>query len=205
MAYPRYSGPPPPPYESIDSLGKAPTTSKWNPKNWSKLTILGVVAAVIIVIVAVVVGAVLGTKANAYPDYSAINYTLVDTYSGTTFFDEFDYFTGYDPSSGFVHYVDESVATSTQYNLTYASSDSAVLRVDTTDTDASTGRYSVRITSKKQYNTGLFVFDVLNVPYGCSTWRRSCRPYPPSPMLISAQLLYGSLIHLTGQPMVRLM
>lgn len=61
-------------------------------------------------------------------------------------------------------------ANSTQYNLTYASSTSAVLRVDTTDTDASTGRYSVRITSKKQYSSGLFVFDILHSPYGCSTW-----------------------------------
>ncbi|KAK5141769.1 hypothetical protein LTR04_002478, partial [Oleoguttula sp. CCFEE 6159] len=90
--------------------------------------------------------------------------------SGTSFFDNFDYFTGYDPSSGFVHYVDAQVATSAQYNLTYASSSSAVLRVDTTDTNANTGRYSVRISSKKQYNSGLFVFDILNTPYGCSTW-----------------------------------
>lgn len=107
---------------------------------------------------------------NEYPDYSALTYTLQDTYSGTSFFDGFDYFTGYDPTSGFVHYVDSSVATSTQYNLTYASSSSSILRVDTTDTDASTGRYSVRITSKKQYDSGLFIFDILNSPYGCSTW-----------------------------------
>lgn len=45
-----------------------------------------------------------------------------------------------------------------------------MLKVDTTETDASTGRYSVRITSKKQYDSGLFVFDVLHSPYGCSTW-----------------------------------
>lgn len=174
MAYSRYDGPPPPPYESIDSLGKAPTVSKWNPKNWSKLTLAGVIGAVVLVIVGIVVGAVVGTQANAYPDYSAINYTLADTYSGTGFFDNFDYFTGYDPSSGFVHYVDSSVATSDQYNLTYASSDTAILRVDTSDTNASTGRYSARITSKKQYNSGLFIFDVVNSPYGCSTWRRFC-------------------------------
>lgn len=116
------------------------------------------------------IGAVVGTKLNSYPDYSALNYTLQDTYSGTNFFDNFDYFTGYDPTSGFVHYVDSTVATSTQYNLTYASSDTAVLKVDTTETNADTGRYSVRITSKKQYDSGLFIFDVVNSPYGCSTW-----------------------------------
>lgn len=163
---------PPPPYESIDSLlpKTAPTGSKWNPKNWSKITLLAVVVAVVVIIAAIIVGAVVGTKENAYPDYSPLNYTLEDTYSGTDFFDNFDYFTGYDPSAGYVHYVDSSVATSQQYNLTYASSWSAVLKVDTTDTNADTGRYSVRITSKKQYNNGLFVFDILNSPYGCSTW-----------------------------------
>lgn len=162
---------PPPPYDSIDSLGKTrPTGSRWSPRTWSKLTILCVVAAIVLVIAGIITGAVLGTEENSYPDYSALTYTLEDTYSGTDFFDNFDYFTGYDPSSGFVHYVDASVANSTQYNLTYASSESAVLKVDTTDTDASTGRYSVRITSKKQYNSGLFIFDIVNSPYGCSTW-----------------------------------
>lgn len=170
MVYDPSSGPPPP-YDSIDSLGKTvPEGSKWNPKNWSKITILAVIAAVAVIIAGIIVGAVIGTRENAYPDYSALTYTLEDTYSGTGFFDNFDYFTGYDPTAGYVHYVDSSVATSQQYNLTYASSESAVLKVDTTDTNADTGRYSVRITSKKQYNNGLFVFDILNSPYGCSTW-----------------------------------
>ena len=138
--------------------------------NWSKITIIGVIAATVHVLVAIIVGAVVGSKSTSYPDYTALSYTLQDTYSGTDFFDQFEYFTGYDPSAGFVHYVPAETATSSQYNLTYASSSSAVMRVDTTDTDASTGRYSVRITSKKQYDSGLFIFDVLNSPYGCSTW-----------------------------------
>lgn len=59
---------------------------------------------------------------------------------------------------------------SPQYNLTYANADSAVLKVDTTEANASTGRFSVRIASQKQYNSGLFVFDVsiqsLSRPFG---------------------------------------
>lgn len=55
-------------------------------------------------------------------------------------------------------------------NLTYASATTAILQVDTSDKNATTGRRSVRITSKKQYNSGLFVFDVVRSPYGCSTW-----------------------------------
>ena len=55
-------------------------------------------------------------------------------------------------------------------NLTYASTTSAILRVDTSETDATTGRKSVRIESKNQYDSGLFIFDILHTPYGCGTW-----------------------------------
>lgn len=65
-------------------------------------------------------------------------------------------------------YADVDAATS--LNLTYASSTRAVLQVDTTDTNATTGRKSARITSKKQYDSGLFIFDIYRTPYGCSLW-----------------------------------
>ena len=55
-------------------------------------------------------------------------------------------------------------------NLSYATDNSAVIRVDTSNVNAVAGRYSVRITSKKTYDTGLFIFDVLHAPYGCGTW-----------------------------------
>jgi hypothetical protein len=57
-----------------------------------------------------------------------------------------------------------------QLNLTSASASSAILRVDTSNTDSSTGRRSVRIESKAQYNRGLFIFDVIHTPHQCSTW-----------------------------------
>ncbi|KAF2641009.1 hypothetical protein P280DRAFT_468689 [Massarina eburnea CBS 473.64] len=53
---------------------------------------------------------------------------------------------------------------------TLSSDGTAILRVDTSDKNATTGRRSVRITSKSTYTTGLFIFDVLHSPYGCSTW-----------------------------------
>ncbi|KZF20212.1 glycoside hydrolase family 16 protein [Xylona heveae TC161] len=147
---------------------KQATGSKWHPRNWGRKTWIGVLAAVAVVIIVVVVGAVEGTKANRYPAYKKLNYTLKDTYEGTSFFDDFDYFSGYDPAAGFVHYVDR--AGSQWLNLTYASDTSAVLKVDATNADSSTGRRSVRISSKKTYNEGLFVFDILHSPYGCGTW-----------------------------------
>jgi hypothetical protein len=55
-------------------------------------------------------------------------------------------------------------------NLTYTTSSTAVLRVDTSETNATTGRKSARVTSKNTYNNGLFIFDVIHSPYGCGTW-----------------------------------
>lgn len=61
-------------------------------------------AGIVVVIVAVVVGAVLGVRANRYPNYSKLNYSLKDNFSGSTFFDNFEYFTAADPTNGFVQY-----------------------------------------------------------------------------------------------------
>jgi len=145
----------------------------WDLRRWGKKVFLLVALAVVVVIVIVVAVAVVETRRNRYPNYSTINYSLAQNIAGTDFFDSFDYFTGYDPSFGFVHYVPAEQAA--QYNLTYASSSSAILRVDTsvtTDTvpNASTGRFSVRLTSKTQYNSGLFIFDIIHTPIGCGTW-----------------------------------
>lgn len=164
----------PPPAYTVD---REDTLARpwWDFKSWGWKRFAALGATVVIVIVIIVIVAVEVTKKNKYPDYSKLNYSLVDTYSGTGFFDNFDYFNTYDPSDGFVHYVPAETADSTQYNLTYASSSSAVLKVDTTVTaetvpNASTGRFSVRISSKTQYSTGLFIFDILHTPIGCATW-----------------------------------
>lgn len=146
-----------------------------NPRSWTKKTKIMVTAAVVavVVVVAIIIGAVLGTRNNkSYPSYSQLTYRLEDTYSGPDFFDDFDFFNQADPTNGFVHYVLEDAATQPAHNLTYASESSAILRVDTTsdEYDTSTGRWSVRVSSKKQYDSGLFIFDVLHSPVGCGTW-----------------------------------
>ncbi|KAK7733027.1 hypothetical protein SLS53_008356 [Cytospora paraplurivora] len=213
---------PPPAYDQVppwnkdaDNMARADgaKSPQWYSfKSWSIKTWLIIGAVIVVVIVAVVVGAVEGTKANAYPNYKTLNYTLSETYSTDDFFDNFDYFTDSDPTNGFVTYVSQETAES--LNLTYASSSSAVLRVDTSDADSSassdsssssdgsggsatsssqgnqggqssqggqsapgrtrrstaTSRNSVRVTSKNQYDSGLFIFDVKHTPYGCGTW-----------------------------------
>ncbi|KAK4238734.1 glycoside hydrolase [Achaetomium macrosporum] len=160
---------------------REPSISRWDPRSWSRRIWLILVTAVIIIVV-VIVAAVVGVRAtrnngdsnnDSYPNYTRLNYTLIDTYSDTSFFDKFDYFHDYDPAQGFVHYVDPDYART--YNLTYATESTALIRVDTTvgpgsDPDASTGRFSVRLESKAQYGPGLFLFDVRHTPYGCATW-----------------------------------
>lgn len=175
-------GDPPPAYDEImlnnrgggDSVRHVQASMPWwNPRYWRKRIWFGVVAGILIILAIIIAVAVTVTKNNAYPNYTTLSYSLVDTYSGDTFFDQFNYFTGYDPTNGFVHYVPQAQAES--LNLTYASNDSAVLRVDTSvgpgdNPDASTGRFSVRVESKNTYENGLFVFDIKHTPYGCGTW-----------------------------------
>lgn len=96
-------------YEDVTGPWWKPTT--WTKKVWA-LVIAGITAVVVIVIVVAVVVTRNNANANKYPDYSQLNYTLKETYSPESFFDNFNYFTGYDPASGFVHYVPEATATS---------------------------------------------------------------------------------------------
>ncbi|KAI3396348.1 hypothetical protein diail_12238 [Diaporthe ilicicola] len=179
----------------------------WDFKTWRRRTWAILVAILVVIIIVIVIVATMLQKTNAYPNYKRLAYSLSDEYSGSDLsvpissrdthrlgspsaraaavlvarhiimpgFDNFDYYTGYDPTNGFVHYVPREQAES--LNLTYASSSSAVLRVDTSvgpssSPDASTGRFSVRATSKRQYGStgGLFLFDVKHTPYGCGTW-----------------------------------
>ncbi|KAH7318412.1 family 16 glycoside hydrolase [Stachybotrys elegans] len=153
--------------------GYADEPSRWNPRYWRKRVWAGIAVAIVIIIVIAVPVAVTQTRSDPYPNYVPLNYSLVETYEGESFFDNWDYFTGYDPTHGFVHYVPREHAQ--QLNLTYASETAAVLKVDTSvgpndEPNASTGRFSVRVTSRNTYHEGLFIFDVRHTPYGCATW-----------------------------------
>jgi hypothetical protein len=81
------------------------SSSRRNPKNWSRRCWILLAAVLVVLLLIIIIIAVVVSRANRYPDYSKLNYNLVDTYSGTSFFDNFNYFTGYDPAQGFVQYV----------------------------------------------------------------------------------------------------
>ena len=55
-----------------------------------------------------------------------------------------------------------------------------VMKVDdTTVLREGEHRKSVRIHTKKQYNGGLFLFDLIKMPMGCSFWPAGSFVHPP--------------------------
>jgi hypothetical protein len=88
-----------------DNFSPEAAKSCWNPHSWSLRAKLIAGAVIIVAIIGAIVGAVEGTRANRYPDYSRLDYRLLDTYSGPTFLDKFIYFSDKDPTNGFVQYV----------------------------------------------------------------------------------------------------
>ncbi|KAF5350269.1 hypothetical protein D9758_007777 [Tetrapyrgos nigripes] len=98
------------------------------------------------------------------------DYTLEDHYSGQDFLDQWNFFDRADPTHGNVDY--QSKADAVKKGLAYVQDDgTAVLRVDnTTHLSPGQNRASVRISSKKKYNGGLFIADFFTMPHGCSLW-----------------------------------
>ncbi|GIK03045.1 hypothetical protein Aspvir_007111 [Aspergillus viridinutans] len=139
-----------------------------NPRGWPRAVKILVPVAVVAALAGIIVGAVLGTRDTRYPDYLPLDYSLVDEYHPSSFFDHFWHFTDEDPTDGFVEYVDREQAES--LSLIESTNSSVSIRVDNTTSYAPRGRKSVRLESKKGYDTGLFIFDIIHTPYGCGTW-----------------------------------
>jgi len=98
-----------------------------------------------------------------------VGYTLTDNYVPNNFFNNFNFDTENDPTHGYVNYVNEATAQSKGY----IKNDTTVyMGCDHTSNVASgaRGRDSVRITSKKAWNSGLFIIDLSHMPFGCGTW-----------------------------------
>jgi len=95
---------------------------------------------------------------------------IEDTYNASNFFQSFSFFTGSDPTHGTVNYVDNTTAFSN--NLSYISWDGKVIMKgdDTSTLKAGQNRESVRVSSNKIYNTGLFILDINRAPWGCGVW-----------------------------------
>lgn len=99
------------------------------------------------------------------------SYTLEATYSGSTFYDNFNFFTDSDPTHGFVQYVDQATAVAS--NLVGYGQGTAKWGVDNTTVLSSTssGRPSIRLEGKDDFNHGLFLADIKHMPGSiCGVW-----------------------------------
>lgn len=106
--------------------------------------------------------------AGAFPLLTAAQYTLEDDYSISNFASMFDFYTGPDPTNGFVNYISQPDATSQQ--LLSTTSQSIFMRADSTNPATGRGRNAIRISSRKSYNHGLIILDAAHMPAGCGTW-----------------------------------
>ncbi|TRM66340.1 glycoside hydrolase family 16 protein [Schizophyllum amplum] len=97
---------------------------------------------------------------------STFLWLLEDDFSGDSFFDSFGFFTGKDPTN----YVDSDTAFGS--GLAYVQEDDIVVMKGDNTSWLADGEYrsSVRISSYKQYNTGLFILDLNKAPWGCAVW-----------------------------------
>lgn len=93
-----------------------------------------------------------------------------DVYQGSTFFDDFDFYTASDPTHGSVIFLNATSAF--QNGLAEVQTDGTVVMKADNTTWLPPGQFrsSVRITSKKLYNGGLFVLDTSHAPWGCGVW-----------------------------------
>lgn len=97
-------------------------------------------------------------------------YHLTEDLSYTQFFSAFTFFSGPDPTQGFVQYQNASAAISKSLIGYLPDTQSVFLGVDHTSKDPA-GRASVRLESKKGWNTGLLVANIRHMPAStCGTW-----------------------------------
>ena len=99
---------------------------------------------------------------------AATTYTLQDNYDQTNFFDNFQFYSDADPTSGYVQYVDAASASS--QGLAGYDQGGIYLGSDHTTSNPANGRASTRVFSTKTYTQMLMVADVVHMPVGCGTW-----------------------------------
>lgn len=100
---------------------------------------------------------------------AARSYQLVDSYTSSNFFQTWNFFQGPDPTHGFVNYVDQGTAW--KEGLIGTENGQIRMSVDARNRADDWGRKSVRLTSKKAYNRGLFIIDLPHMPgAACGSW-----------------------------------
>ncbi|KAI0251906.1 hypothetical protein BJV78DRAFT_1207634 [Lactifluus subvellereus] len=100
------------------------------------------------------------------------SYELVRDYSGSTFFDRWEFYGSWDNLTlGDVWWLDR--ASAFQQHLVYINErNRAIIKVDNlSEVPFNEKRNSIRITSQDWYGVGsLWIIDLTHLPYGCSVW-----------------------------------
>jgi beta-glucanase (GH16 family) len=96
-------------------------------------------------------------------------YALVDNYDDSNFFHEFDFFSAADPTHGFIQY--QSATGANTDHIAGFAENGIYLGLDHTTVNPQGGRASVRVSSQKTYNKGLFIADIQHAPSStCGVW-----------------------------------
>ncbi len=96
-------------------------------------------------------------------------YTIRDSYNKTNFFDGFEFYSGPDPTQGFVKY--QTALQANAGSLAGYAHDAVYLGVDSKVSNPAEGRASTRVNTKKKYTKGLFVADIAHMPSStCGVW-----------------------------------
>jgi len=97
-------------------------------------------------------------------------YQIQDSYDATNFFDGFEFFSGPDPTEGFVRY--QTALEANDSSLAGFANGGVFLGVDSSSSDVGQpGRASTRVNTKKTYTRGLFVADIAHMPSStCGVW-----------------------------------
>jgi len=99
--------------------------------------------------------------------WCSAGYNRVGAWYGQEILD-WNYFTGPDPTNGYVYYASKQQASDWKY--TYVQNNQTWIRSDYTSVASGSGRGSVRLTSPQTYTKGIFIFDVQHMPFGMGTW-----------------------------------
>jgi len=97
-------------------------------------------------------------------------YRLNSNFSGSGFFNNFNFFTGADPTHGYVYYATKDQALSWGYASAPSGAGPVYIGADHSSVSSGSGRGSVRLTSIKAWTKGLFIIDLSHMPVGCGTW-----------------------------------
>ncbi|RYO92954.1 hypothetical protein DL764_008056 [Monosporascus ibericus] len=96
-------------------------------------------------------------------------YSIRDSYNKTNFFQGFEFYSGPDPTQGFVNY--QTAFEANAASLAGYANDAVYLGVDSGAPNPVGGRASTRVNTKNKYTKGLFIADIAHMPSStCGVW-----------------------------------